>query len=154
MPNQAAEILLIEDNASDVMLVKRAFQKHTYAGKLHAVRDGAEALEFIFCTGVYSKRPHENPRVILLDKHLPLVDGMEVLRQIRNDPRTRMVPVVMLTSSVEDRDIIESFNLGVNSYVVKPGDFDQFSATLQHVAFYWLNVNQHPALLPEVRIAS
>src|SRR3954467_5319353 len=103
------EILLVEDNASDERLALHAFSKYNLANKAHVVRDGAEALEFIFCTGAYADRHFENPRVILLDKKLPLVDGMDVLRAIRADLRTRMIPVVMLTSSAEDRDIIESY---------------------------------------------
>src|SRR5208283_3009067 len=109
------------------------------------VRDGAEALEWIFCTGAYAQRNLENPRVILLDKKLPLVDGMEVLRQIRAHPRTRLIPVVMLTSSAEDRDIIESYELGVNSYIVKPVDFEQFTETARQLGYYWLLINRQPA---------
>lgn len=138
------EILLVEDNQADEMLALHAFKKHNFANKVHVVRDGAEALEFIFCTGVYADRHFENPRVILLDKKLPLVDGMEVLRQIRADPRTRMVPVVMLTTSAEDRDIIESYQLGVNSYIVKPVNFEQFSETARQLGYYWLLVNRQP----------
>src|SRR5580692_113880 len=112
MNEKSIEILLIEDNANDEMLALHAFKKHNLANKVHVVRDGAEALEFIFCTGVYAERQFENPRLILLDKKLPLVDGMDVLRAIRADARTRNVPVVMLTSSAEDRDIIDSYELG------------------------------------------
>ena len=152
MSDNVVEILLVEDNPNDEKLALHAFKKHNLANKVYVVRDGAEALEFVFCTGAYAKRSFENPQVILLDKKLPMVDGMEVLRQIRADPRTRLVPVVMLTSSAEDRDIIESFELGVNSYVVKPVDFEQFSETIRQLANYWLHVNQHPALLPEIMI--
>src|SRR6202522_3719166 len=106
MNDKSIEILLVEDNANDKLLALHAFKKHNLANKIHVVRDGAEALEFVFCTGAYAERFFENPRVILLDKKLPLVDGMEVLRQIRADSRTRLIPVVMLTSSAEDRDII------------------------------------------------
>jgi len=138
------EILLVEDNQADEMLALHAFKKHNFANKVHVVRDGAEALEYVFCTGVYADRHFENPRVILLDKKLPLVDGMEVLRQIRADPRTRLIPVVMLTSSAEDRDIIESYQLGVNSYIVKPVNFEQFSETARQLGYYWLLVNKQP----------
>jgi two-component system response regulator len=144
MNDNEIAILLVEDNPNDEMLALHAFQKHNLAKKVHVVRDGKEALEFIFCTGAYAERHFENPRVILLDKKLPLVDGMEVLRQIRADPRTRLVPVVMLTSSAEDRDIIESYQLRVNSYIVKPVDFDQFSETVRQLGYYWLTVNQQP----------
>ena len=103
-------------------------------------------LEFIFCTGAYADRHFENPCVILLDKKLPLVDGMEVFRKIRADPRTRLIPVVMLTSSAEDRDIIESYQLGVNSYIVKPVNFEQFSETARQLGYYWLLLNQQPTV--------
>src|SRR5476651_877861 len=145
MSDKIVEILLIEDNPNDEMLALHAFKKHNLANKVHVVRDGAEALEFVFCTGAYTQRPSENPRVILLDKKLPLVDGMEVLRKIRADPRTRLVPVVMLTSSAEERDIIESYNLGVNSYIVKPVDFEQFSEIARQLGYYWLLINKQPA---------
>jgi two-component system response regulator len=144
MTEMNIEILLVEDNPNDEMLALHAFKKHNLANKVHVVRDGAEALEFIFCTGAYAERPLLNPKVILLDKKLPLVDGMEVLRQIRSDPRTRLIPVVMLTSSAEDRDIIESYQLGVNSYIVKPINFEQFSETARQLGYYWLLINQQP----------
>src|SRR3954467_8686158 len=143
-PDAIVEILLVEDNVSDERLALHAFSKYNLANQVHVVRDGAEALEFIFCTGAYAKRHFANPRVILLDKKLPLVDGMEVLRQIRADSRTRLIPVVMLTSSAEERDVIESYQLGVNSYIVKPVDFEQFSETARQLGYYWLRVNQQP----------
>ena len=146
MTEQSIEILLVEDNPNDEMLALHAFKKHNLANKVHVVRDGAEALEFIFCTGAFAQRRFENPRVILLDKKLPLVDGLEVLRQIRADPRTRLIPVVMLTSSAEDRDIIESYQLGVNSYIVKPVNFEQFSEAVQKLGMYWLLLNHPPKL--------
>ena len=139
------EILLVEDNASDEKLALHAFERNNIANKVHVVRDGAEALEFVFCTGAYADRQFAKPRVILLDKKLPLVDGIEVLRQIRADPRTHGVPIVMLTSSAEDRDIIESYQLGVNSYIVKPVDFDQFNETARQLGCYWLLINKQPA---------
>ena len=145
MTETTVEILLVEDNPNDELLALHAFKKHKLANKVHVVRDGAEALEFMFCTGVYAQRPQENPRVVLLDKKLPLVDGMEVLRQIRADPRTRLVPVVMLTSSAEDRDVIESYQLGVNSYIVKPVDFEQFTETARQLGYYWLLINRQPS---------
>jgi two-component system, response regulator len=144
MIEKSVEILLVEDNPNDEMLALYAFKKHNLANQVQVVRDGAEALEFVFCTGAYAHRYFENPRVILLDKKLPLVDGMEVLRQIRTDPRTRMIPVVMFTSSAEDRDVIESYQLGVNSYIVKPVDFEQFSETARQLGYYWLFVNKQP----------
>ena len=138
------EILLVEDNPNDEELALHAFKKHNLANHIHVVRDGAEALDFIFCTGAYADRQFSNPRLILLDKKLPLVDGMEVLRQIRADARTRPIPVVMLTSSAEERDVIESYNLGVNSYIVKPVDFEQFSETARLLGYYWLLINKQP----------
>ena len=145
MNEKSIEILLVEDNPNDELLALHAFKKHNLADKVHVVRDGAEALEFLFCTGAYAERHFENPRVILLDKKLPLVDGMEVLRQLRADPRTSLIPVVMLTSSAEDRDVIESYEVGVNSYIVKPVDFEQFSETARELGYYWLLVNRQPS---------
>jgi two-component system response regulator len=145
MSDNVVEILLVEDNPNDEKLALHAFKKHNLANKVYVVRDGAEALEFVFCTGAYAERQFKNPRVILLDKKLPLVDGMEVLRQIRADPRTHVVPVVMLTSSAEEKDIIESYRLGVNSYIVKPVDFEQFSETARQLGYYWLLLNKQPA---------
>ena len=145
MTEKTVEILLVEDNPNDEILALHAFKKHGLANKVHVVRDGAEALEYIFCTGAYADRVFENPRVILLDKKLPLVDGMEVLRAIRSDPRTHTVPVVMLTSSAEECDIIESYQLGVNSYIVKPVNFEQFSETARQIGYYWLLVNKQPS---------
>ena len=145
MTEKSIQILLVEDNPNDEMLALHAFKKHNLANNIHVVRDGAEALEFIFCTGAYAQRHFENPRMILLDKKLPLVDGMEVLRQIRADPRTSLVPVVMLTSSAEERDIVESYKLGVNSYIVKPVDFEQFTECARQLGYYWLLLNKQPA---------
>jgi|SRR5579859_5141092 len=144
MTEKSVEILLVEDNPNDEKLALHAFKKHNLANKIHVVRDGAEALEFVFCTGAYAACHFENPRVILLDKKLPLVDGLEVLRQIRANPRTCFVPVVMLTSSAEERDIIESYGMGVNSYIVKPMDFEQFSETARQLGYYWLLINKQP----------
>ena len=144
MTEKSNEILLVEDNPNDELLALHAFRKNNLANKIHVVRDGAEALEFIFCTDAYAQRRMVNPRLILLDKKLPLVDGLEVLRQIRDDPRTRLVPVVMLTSSAEERDIIDSYQLGVNSYIVKPVDFEQFSETARQLGYYWLLINKQP----------
>jgi two-component system, response regulator len=139
------EILLVEDNPNDVKLALRAFQKHHLANQVHVVRDGAEALEFIFCTDRYAERQMESvPRVILLDLKLPLVDGIEVLRRIKGDPRTQMIPVVIMTSSKEETDVVESYKLGVNSYIVKPVDFDQFTEVVRQLGYYWLLINQQP----------
>jgi two-component system response regulator len=140
-----SEILLIEDNPNDVALTLHAFKKYQLANRIQVVRDGAEALEFLFCTGAYAQRdPTADPKVILLDLKLPLVDGLEVLRQIKADPRTRTLPVVILTSSREERDIVESYQLGVNSYIVKPVDFEQFTEAMRTLGMYWLLFNQPP----------
>ena len=138
------DILLIEDNANDEMLALMAFKKFKIANKVYVVRDGAEALDYVFCTGAYAERRIENPKLILLDLKLPLVDGIEVLRSIRSDPRTKLIPVVMLTSSSEERDIVETYALGVNSYIVKPVDFDQFNEVANHLGYYWLLLNHQP----------
>jgi two-component system response regulator len=150
MTESPVEILLIEDNPNDVELTLHAFKKHHLCNHIHVARDGAEALEFVFCTGRYATRRIENqPKVILLDLKLPLIDGLEVLRQIKTDPRTRMIPVVVLTSSGEERDILESYHLSVNSYIVKPVDFEQFGEAVKNFGLYWLLVNQPPVLQPD-----
>jgi CheY-like chemotaxis protein len=139
------EILLVEDNPTDAELCLRALKKSNCANKLEWVKDGAQALDFIFAKGEYSQRSVINgPKVILLDLRLPKVDGMEVLRQIKADERTRTIPVVVLTSSKEDVDIAESYKLGVNSYISKPVEFDEFAKTVSDMGLYWLLVNHPP----------
>jgi two-component system response regulator len=139
------EILLVEDNPNDVELTLRAFQKQNLAHKIFVVRDGAEALDFIFATGSYSSRNVENrPRVVLLDLKLPKIDGLEVLRKLKADPRTKSMPVVMLTSSQEERDVLESYKLGVNSYIVKPLDFSNFVHAVSELSLYWGLLNKLP----------
>ncbi|MGH7207152.1 MAG: response regulator [Nitrospiraceae bacterium] len=143
MTQNHVEILLVEDNPYDVKMTLHAFEKHKLSNHIHVVRDGAEALEFVFCTGAYAhRRIGDAPKVILLDLKLPKVDGMEVLRQIKADPRTRTTPVVILTSSQEERDIAETYQLGVNSYIVKPVDFDKFTEAARTLGLYWLLLNQ------------
>ncbi len=144
MPANEVEILLVEDNANDEMLAMHALKKVELADKAYVVRDGAEALEFLFCNGAYSKRGFDNPLVIFLDRKLPLVDGLDVLRQIRADPRTQLIPVVMLTSTAEERDIVASYGFRVNSYIFKPVDFDLFGETVKRLAHYWLKLNRLP----------
>ena len=145
MTKDIVEILLVEDNPNDVELTLHTLQAHNLANRVHVVRDGAEALEFIFGTEAYQGRSVKNgPKVILLDLKLPKVDGLEVLRRIRADERTRLFPVVILTSSREERDIVESYNLGVNSYIVKPVNFEQFTEAVRQVGLYWVLLNQPP----------
>ena len=139
------EILLVEDNANDAELALYALKKHHIANHIEIVHDGAEALDYVFCTGAYTHRRIEDvPRVVLLDLKLPKVDGLEVLRRIKSDPHTRLIPVVVLTSSQEERDIVESYRLGVNSYIVKPVDFEQFVESVRQLGLYWTLLNQAP----------
>ncbi len=145
MPNKEIKILLVEDNKSDARLAIRALKKHNLADNLIHLVDGAEALDFLFGKGKYAGRKIENkPKVILLDLKMPKISGLEVLRIIKSDERTKLIPVVMMTSSKEDKDILESHKLGVNSYVVKPVDFDNFSEVISDLGFYWLLVNNVP----------
>jgi two-component system response regulator len=145
MAQQPVEILLVEDNPNDVELTLHALKKHNLANRIHVVRDGAEALDFIFGSGAYAgRRLEDRPKVILLDLKLPLVDGLEVLERIKSDPRTRTIPVVVLTSSREEPDIARSYALGVNSYIVKPVDFQQFAEAVRNLGLYWLLLNQPP----------
>jgi two-component system response regulator len=147
MHETMVEILLVEDNPNDVALTLRAFKRYNLSNGIHVVYDGAEALEFLFATGAYAERGFEpTPRVILLDLKLPKVDGLEVLQRLKADPRTRVIPVVVLTSSREQRDIVESYQLGVNSYIVKPVDFEQFTESMRQLGLYWVLLNQPPAL--------
>ena len=135
----------MEDNPNDIELTLHAFKKNKLTNRIHVVRDGAEALEFLFATGAYAGRDSADwPKVILLDIKLPKVDGLEVLRQIKNDARTRTIPVVLLTSSREERDILESYRLGSNSYIVKPVEFDQFTSAVRELGMYWLLLNRPP----------
>ena len=139
------EILLVEDNPNDVELTLRALKKHNITNKVHVVKDGAEALEYIFATGAYTSRDINHiPRVILLDLKLPKVDGLEVLRQIKSNERTKLIPVVVLTSSKEERDLVESYRLGANSYIAKPVDFESFVKAVSELGLYWLLLNQPP----------
>jgi len=141
---ERVDILLVEDNPADAELTMRSLRKGNLANHITWVKDGAEALEFVFRTGAYAGRPDQNPRLILLDLKLPKVDGIEVLRRIKADENTRLIPVVMVTSSQEGRDLTESYKLGVNSYVVKPVEFEQFSETVAKAGFYWMLVNKTP----------
>lgn len=145
MNESVVEVLLVEDNPLDLELALRAFRKVQMANKIHVARDGAEALEFIFCEGPYANRSiAQGPKIILLDLKLPKIDGLEVLRRVKGDPRTRSIPVIMLTTSQEQRDIVESYDLGVNSYIVKPVNFESFVEAVRELGLYWLLLNQAP----------
>lgn len=147
MSDEAVEILLVEDSPDDVAFLIRTFNKANLAARLHVVADGKEALEFVFCTGGYANRnANIRPKVIFLDMKMPKVGGLEVLRRLKSDPSTQMIPVVALSSSNEERDLLESYRNGVNSYIVKPMDFDQFARTVQLIGQYWLTLNQTPKL--------
>lgn len=138
------EILLVEDSKDDLDMTLRALRKANLANHIQVARDGAEALDFIFCEGVHAGRKIEDvPRLILLDLKLPKIDGKEVLQRVKSDPRTKRIPVVVLTSSQEQKDVIESYQLGVNSYIVKPVNFEGFAAAVQELGLYWLLLN-HP----------
>jgi two-component system, response regulator len=141
----SVDILMVEDNPNDEELTLHELRKYHLANRIHVVRDGQEALDYVFCTGRYVNRQiTDQPSVILLDIKLPFVDGLEVLRRVKQDERTRTVPVVMLTSSREERDLVESYRLGVNSYIVKPVDFDQFKESARTLGMYWLLLNRPP----------
>lgn len=144
-PMEPVEILVVEDSERDLELTLRALQKARLCNHLQVARDGVEALEFIFCEGRFAERRIVDvPRLILMDLKLPRVDGIEVLKRIKGDPRTQKIPVVMLTSSKEQKDVIESYHLGANSYIVKPVNFEQFAAAVHQVGLYWLLLNQPP----------
>ena len=145
MGMEEVEILLVEDNPTDAELTMRALKRKNMANQVVWVKDGAEALDFIFATGTYSDRnPEDLPKLILLDLRMPKVDGLEVLQKIKEEEVTRQIPVVVLTSSKEDRDIVESYKLGVNSYVSKPVEFDEFIDAVSTLGFYWMLINNPP----------
>lgn len=143
---QPVDLLLIEDQPSDAELALRALEDMELGGRVHLAEDGAEALDFVFGRADYADRsPTDGPRLILLDLKLPKVNGHEVLRRLKSDERTQHIPVIVLSSSKEDCDVNECYELGVNSYVVKPVDFDAFTETVQCIGTYWLETNQSPA---------
>ena len=145
-PTNNVEILIVEDTSEDLDLALRALRKAKITNRIQVARDGEEALEFIFCEGPFAERKMEDgPKVILLDLKLPKIDGLEVLQRIKSDPRTKCIPVVVLTSSREQNDVVESYNLGVNSYIVKPVNFEQFSEAVQKLGMYWLLINHPPS---------
>jgi two-component system, response regulator len=139
------EILLVEDSDEDAELTTRALKKRKLTNHLHRVADGAEAIDFLFGTGAYTARTGcPSPRVVLLDLKLPKLDGMEVLRKLKADPVLKAIPVVVLTSSKEDRDLEEAYSLGVNSYIVKPVEFDKFVEAVEQLGLYWALLNERP----------
>ena len=143
MSSHPVDILIVEDSAEDLELALRALRKANLALRIEVARDGQDALDFLFCTGAHVDRQVEDrPGVVLLDLKLPKVDGLEVLRRLKADPRLQLIPVVLLTSSKEDRDIHESYQLGVNSYVVKPVEFNTLMKTVERLGLYWLLLNQ------------
>lgn len=144
MINQFIRILLVEDNPDDVELTVHALKRNNIANPIVIVRDGQEAIDYLFCRGKFAGANHELPNVILLDLKLPKVDGIEVLQKIKSDRKLKLIPVVVLTSSKEESDLIKSYDLGVNSYIRKPVDFDQFVETVKQIGFYWLLINEQP----------
>ena len=141
---QHVEILLVEDSAADAEMTLRTLKRRSIANDIEWVRDGVEALEFLRCEGAWSARRPVQPRLVLLDLKMPRMDGLEVLRELKSDARTRHIPVVMMTSSREEGDLVASYSLGVNSYIVKPVDFDHFAETVAQVGMYWVLANQTP----------
>ncbi len=143
--HNSVEILLVEDSAHDAELTLRSLKRHRLANRIFHVSDGEEALDWVFARGVYHGRQVEDcPKVILLDLKLPKVDGLEVLAAVKADERTKVIPVVVLTSSKEEQDVVKSYRLGANSYIVKPVDFERFSEAIKDIGLYWLLLNQPP----------
>jgi CheY-like chemotaxis protein len=143
--NTIQDILLVEDSQNDIDLALYALREERLANGIFVVRDGKEALDFLFCRGTFAERSFNHPpKLVLLDLKLPKIDGLQVLKQLKNDSRTKAIPVVIMTSSNEERDKVEGYNLGVNSYIQKPVDFDQFRKTVKTLGLYWLVVNQSP----------
>lgn len=140
----AVEILLVEDSDADAEMTIRALKKGNVANRLVRVHDGVEALEFVFCTGAFSERRKGYPKLILLDLKMPRLGGIDVLRRLKADEKTKLIPVVMLTSSAEEQDMVASYNLGVNSYLVKPVDFPTFTEVISHAGLYWAVMNRAP----------
>ena len=146
--NNLKTILLVEDNPDDVALMLRVLKKHNVANEIVEAHDGVEALDYLFGTGAYAGRDlRQQPQVILMDLKLPKVNGLEVLRRVRNDPRTRLQPVVILTSSNEEKDRVASYALGANSYIRKPVDFNQFAESVRQLGLYWLVLNEPPPVI-------
>jgi two-component system, response regulator len=155
MSERQVEILLVEDNQDDVELTLHTLRKENLANNIHVARDGEEALDFLFCNGAHAQRSFSHPpRLVLLDLKLPKVDGMEVLKRLKADPRTSTILVVILTSSKEERDLIKGYGLGANSYIQKPVDFKQFRESVKNAGLYWLLINQAPVAQPATQSAA
>lgn len=145
MKQKPIDILLVDDNPDDVELALYALRRNQLTNHIHVVYDGVEALDFLFCRGEYANRScANNPKLVLLDLNMPKLNGLEVLKEIRSNDKMAGIPVVILTTSSEERDLIESYRLGVNSYIVKPVDFEQFSDAVRQLGFYWLLLNERP----------
>lgn len=145
--NNEVEILIVEDNPHDAEMALRALRKNKLANNVLVVEDGEEALDFLFARGKFAGREKTNkPKIILLDLKLPKVDGMEVLREVKSNEETKIIPVIVMTSSKEEKDIVNSYKLGVNSYIVKPVDFDKFVEAVRDLGLYWLLLNQYPSI--------
>lgn len=144
MKYQQVEILLVEDSKADAEMTLRTLTRRGIANSIEWVRDGVEALDYLFCTGTYAERSNGAPKLVLLDLKMPRMDGLQVLERMKQDPRTRAIPVVMMTSSRQEGDLVASYQLGVNSFVVKPVDFGEFAETVSQVGMYWMIANQAP----------
>ena len=144
--NRYINILLVEDNPDDVELTLHALQRNNIANPVKVVRDGQEAIDYVFHEGAYRGSAHDLPQLVLLDLKLPKVDGIEVLNRLKGDKKTKLIPVVILTSSKEESDLMKSYDLGVNSYIRKPVDFDQFVETVRQIGFYWMLINEQPKI--------
>jgi CheY-like chemotaxis protein len=143
MTNEVLQILLVEDNPNDVKLTLHALREENLVNNIQVARDGEEALDILFCRGEFASRSFDNPpRLVLLDLKLPKVDGLEVLRAVKGDPRTHAIPIVVLTSSREENDLVESYRLGVNAYIQKPVEFDSFRQAVKQLGLFWLVLNQ------------
>ncbi len=151
MLDETKVILLVEDNPDDEALTLRAFAKNNIGNRIVVVRDGAEALDWLFKRGRHAERGEPEPQIVLLDLKLPKVDGLEVLRQMRDDPRTKLMPVVILTSSKEESDVLRGYELRANSYIRKPVDFARFVEAVREIGMYWLVLNEPPPVLPPAR---
>jgi CheY-like chemotaxis protein len=154
MNTEALDILLVEDSQNDVDLALHTLRREKLANNILVVRDGEEALDFLFCRGAFADKSFDHPpKLVLLDLKLPKVDGMELLKQIKSDPQTKTIPVVVMTSSKEERDLVASYNLGANSYIQKPVDFEEFREMVKTVGLYWLVINQPPAVVASQNLA-